>query len=112
MMKHFLKMLAIALWFTLVLATGYWLVLNNLSRLLGAERFKFDCHLATNRLVITAGQWHNQIRFDTPLKIWRTHREWRINSPIGTLSVATQPGLEIHWENPAKRRSSKMDGEY
>ncbi|TCL64274.1 hypothetical protein EDC14_101980 [Hydrogenispora ethanolica] len=111
-MKHFIRMMAIFLWLTVMLAAGYGVLFVNLSRLLGTGPSDFGWQWTKDRLIVTAGDLREEIRLGLPLQIVQLRNGWRIQSPQGALRVSTQPRLEISWENSLKRRSSKMNGEY
>jgi hypothetical protein len=94
-MKNFCKFFLIVVWVVLVLGTGYYLVINNLSFILAADkpRLLFDC--SASRIRIKTGRWVEVIKFDFPIKISRNHGIYIFKSAKGVLTVSTKPKFKI-----------------
>ena len=101
-MKNFGKFFLILVWVLLVLGCGYYLLVNNLSTILGAGKPGIMCDWDPSRIRIKTGQWVEVIKFDFPLKISRDHGVFMLKSSQGTITVSTGPKVAIRWHKRSK----------
>lgn len=99
-MKIFLKMFLAIIMAAFMLGAGYYLVLSNLSYLLGGSKPDIHCgwNGKTPGISIQTGNWVEKINFQPPLKVYLKDSRWVFQTKQGTLYVTVAPRLKLQWK--------------